>query len=156
MHHKVSNNASQIWIILLINDRLTCAPSINMEMESSDMFPFFNYLVPRISLLRMQRRVARNEFDELIVQGENLLKSCKANPWIRFHKCYSRSSALHNNLTKVVNKKTHSDWVFLKASLLKITEKHCFPSWTWRRLHFYKIQTLMVFKSVKDFLRLNF
>ena len=75
MHHKVSNKASQIWVILLINDRPTCAPSINMEMESSDMFPFFNYLVPR-----MERRQALNEFDELIVQGENLLKSCKANP----------------------------------------------------------------------------
>lgn len=51
-----------------------------MEMESSDMLPFFNYLVPGISLLRIQRRAAVNEFDELIVQGENLLKSCKANP----------------------------------------------------------------------------
>ena len=64
MHHKVSNNASKIWVILLINDRPTCAPSISMEMESSDMFPFFNYLVRRISLLRMERRQALNEFDE--------------------------------------------------------------------------------------------
>ena len=51
-----------------------------MEMASSDMFSFFNYLVRRISLLRMERRQALNEFDELVTQGENLLKSCKANP----------------------------------------------------------------------------
>jgi len=53
----------------------------------------------------MERRQALNEFDELVAQGENLLKSCKANRWIKFHKCYWRSFALDNNLTKVVNKK---------------------------------------------------